>query len=125
MKKYWFWKQGNVDPSPEALEFIAKVARGAFTAAEYCLIAGVFIFLAVETKNWAVIVLAAALSFILGMWIITLVGGFHFFLWRTADKWYLKTVFFIVDTALYLGVIFTVYTAFAAIFESFKKGIGV
>lgn len=125
MKKYLSFKQNDVDPSPEARAELSNIIDFSFKFAEYTLVAGVFIFLAITTQNWAVILIAGFLTVILGTYLLSLVSGLRFFLWRDAPSWWLKTILFLLDAVIFFAFFYVIQTAFFAVIETMKSGVGI
>ena len=125
MWKYLSIRQRDVDPGPEARALMYVAMEFCFKLAEYALIAGVFLFLAIQTKHWAVIAISLCLTFLLGVYILSLIGGLQFFIWRDAKRWWSKALLFIVDTALFLVLWWTLLEAFKAVYGTMSDGVGI
>lgn len=125
MWKYLKVKQRDVDPSPEARAMMNVAVEFCFKFAEYALVAGVFTFLAIETKHWSVIAIASLLVILLTAHMMSMINGLQFFLWRDAERWWSKSLLFALDTALFFGLWWTLIKAFGAVFVTMSGGIGI
>lgn len=111
-------------PRAEIVVWLEKFIEVAFRFAEYVLIAGAFIYLAVATKNWAVILIAATIGGALVIYMSMQLWGFTFFYWRgaTGKK---KVMLLLLDAGIYLGLSQVLKTAIAAVLKAFESGVGV
>jgi hypothetical protein len=125
MWKYLNVRQRDVDPSPEVRAQMNVAVEFCFKFAEYTLIAGVFAFLAIATKHWAVIAIACVLALLLTVHMMTMISGLQFFVWRDAKSWWSKTLLFVLDSALFLGLWWTLLQAFVAVFKTMSGGVAV
>ena len=125
MWKYINFKQNDVDPSPEARAQFGAVVDFLFKFAEYTLISGAFLFLAITTNNWAVMLIAGILAVALSAYLVSLVAGLRFFNWRDAPNWWLKGILFCLDALIFFAAFYTLQTAFHAVANTMRTGIGI
>ena len=125
MWKYLDLRQNNVDPSPEAREKMVAAVDFCFKFSEYTLIAGVFAFLAIETKNWAVITIAIVLMVLLFAHLLSLISGLQYFVWRKAKFWWSKTILLMIDSTIFVGIFWLLREAVIAVIGVMSKGIGI
>ncbi|WP_157973480.1 hypothetical protein [Tropicimonas sp. IMCC34043] len=125
MRKFFVFKQNDIDPNPEVLEGIRRALDFVFKFAEYALVTGVFIFLAITTSNWAVGLIAVILFFLLYSYLVALLTGFQFFFWRSAGSWWTKTLLFVLDSSLYVFLFLTLLAAMYAVIKAMAEGVGI
>jgi hypothetical protein len=125
MWKYLSFKQNDVDPSPEARAIIGSTVDFIFKFAGNALVTGVFGYLAAITGNWAVIAIAVLMSALLAGQLLTLIAGMQYFLWREAKSRPLAVFLWLIDAIIFLAICFTIYTAFFAILEVMRTGVGI
>lgn len=125
MLKYLSLKQNDVDPSPEARAQVGAAVDFVFKFAEYVLIAGVFGYLATVTEHWAVIAIAVVLFGLLFVHLFSLLAGLQYFQWRRAENRALKAFLLVLDTAIFLGLYFVLRSAYSAVVETMRDGVGI
>lgn len=125
MKKYIGLTQNDMDPSPEVRESLSKIVEYVFKLAEYVLVLGVFCFLSITTKNWAVIAVAFVLGASLFVYIFSMLSGIQFILWRNAPLRWQRATLFVLDSAIYFALYAVLYVALWTIVTTMLKGVGV
>ena len=82
LRKYFYFNYHNSEIDPRSLSGLHRFVDFCFKLAEYTLIVGVFLFIAIKTDNWAVYAVAIFLSLLFILYLhlfirefITLFGG--------------------------------------------------
>jgi len=96
-----------------------------FGTAERFLIVGVFTYMAVQTKHWAVVAAAVVLFVSLASHFYSLMTGFRFFNWRDHPSRWGKAGLFALDSLIFLAIFLTMYSASIKVVETLAQGIGV
>lgn len=104
---------------------ISYVTDIAYKFAEHLLILGVFVFLAITTKHWAVITITLFLTALLCVNLISFLAGVNFTNRYEGDGKAIKVLWIFVDFAIFGTIIIVVIFAVLDVVNTMSNGTGI